>query len=223
MGENTKEKFAWDSIFDAVRLCRAAEGDKEPTRLAVEQVLGGGDGNRIKVAIRAVEAEYGLRPEIIDSLPPHLKRFIADPRLPGGRLPIPAQLKATLPEPYLSAMITMSSATLQVLEDAATNAAILVADKEQAADTRVAEAEQRVKDCVAVIAVRDAMIADLGMQLATATRRADKAEAARDAYKESKRGISGMQAQVREVHTAVVKKRVAPARTKPRQGTARPR
>lgn len=206
MSHDTREKYTWDEIFKTVRLCRKTAGDTEPTRLAVEAVMGGGDGNRIQVAIRAVEAEYGYRPEFLDDLPEKLQRFVTDPRTGKGRLPIPAEL-TDLGEPYLSAMITMASATKQRLNDAATNASLLVSDRAREADQHVADALKVVADHVATLEMRDTTISDLTKKLATATRRADKAEAALDAYRQANRGVGKMQAQLGDVHAAVVTSR----------------
>lgn len=203
MGQGTKEKYTWDEIFEAVRLCRTTAGDTEPTRLAVESVMGGGDGHRIQIAIRAIEAEHGHRPEFLDTLPAKLQRFVSDPRTGNGRLPIPAEL-TDLGDPFISAMITIASATRQRLIDGANHASILVADKSREADQRVADALAAVADHAATIALRDTTIIDLTKKLATATRRADKAEAALDAYKQSNRGVNKMQAQLGDVHAAVV-------------------
>ena len=212
MGQSKKEKYTWDEIFETVRLCRKAAGDTEPTRLAVEDVMGGGDGNRIQVAIRAVEAEYGYRPEFLDDLPAKLKRYVSDPRTGSGRLPIPAEM-TDLGDPFLSALITIASATKQRLTDAATDAVILVADKAREADQRVADALAVSADRAAIIAMRDTTISDLTKKLALATRRADKAEAALDAYKQANRGVGKMQAQLGDVHAVVVTSRSRAART----------
>ena len=200
-----------------VRLCRKTAKDTEPTRLAVESVMGGGDGNRIQVAIRAVEAEYGYRPEFLDDLPAKLKRYVTDPRTGNGRLPIPAEL-TDLGEPYLSAMITMASATKQRLNDAATHAGIPVADKAREADQSVADALAVVTEHATTIATRDATITDLTNKLATAPRRADKAEAALKAYKQAKGGVGKMQTQLGDVHAAVVTSRRRASLTTRRQG-----
>lgn len=217
MGQGTREKHTWDEIFKTVRLCRKAAGDTEPTRLAVEAVMGGGDGNRIQVAIRAIEAEYGYRPEFLNDLPEKLKRFVSDPRTGKGWLPIPAEL-TDLGEPYLSAMITMASSTKQRLNDAATHTAILVSDKAREADQRVTDALAVVAEHVAGIATRDATITDLTKKLATATRRADKAEDALKAYKQANRGVGKMQAQLGDVHAAVVTSGRRASGTARRQG-----
>jgi hypothetical protein len=212
MGQSTKEKYTWDEIFETVRLCRKTAGDTEPTRLAVEDVMGGGDGNRIQVAIRAVEAEYGYRPEFLDDLPAKLKRFVSDPRTGSGRLPIPAEL-TDLGDPFLSALITIASATKQRLTDGATDAGVLVADKAREADQLVADAQAAVADHAATIAIRDTTITDLTKKLAAATRRADKAEAALEAYRQANRGVGKMQAQLGDVHAAVVTSRRRVSRT----------
>ena len=213
MSQSAKEKFTWEAIFEAVRTCRATARDKEPSRLAVEDVLGGGDGNRIQVAIRAVEAEYGFRPEFLDTLPAKLQRFVSDPRTGNGRLPIPAEL-TDLGDPYLSAFITMVSATQQRLSDGANDARILIDDKAREADQRVAEALTVVGEHVATIETRDTTINDLTLKLAAETRRADKAEAALDAYKQSNRGVGKMRTQMNAVHAAVVPSRARASRAK---------
>lgn len=78
------QKYEWPDIFKAVRLCRAENGNAEPTRLSVENVLGGGDPVRLNIAIRAVEAEYGHRAEYLDTLPDRILRHVTDPRKEGG-------------------------------------------------------------------------------------------------------------------------------------------
>lgn len=138
-----------------------------------------------------------------------MKALIADPRLPGGRLPVPAELRAALPDPILSALITVAGASLRMMEDAATNAAILVAANEKTCNTRGAVAVATVEDLVRTVALRDRDITDLRVWFAKAVLRADRAEAARDAFKESKRGFAGMKAQVSEVHHVVVSKRAS--------------
>lgn len=202
-----KEKFSWDEIFKAVRLCRELAGNSEPTRLAVEDALGGGDTNRITVAIRAVEAEYGHRPENLDLLPENIKRFVADPRKAGGRLPIPENLKAKLREPFLSSLIAIAGGVLQELEDAGNHAAILVASNELEWRVRLEAAEKIVQEQRVTIAGKDSDIRRLETQLQKATKRADRAEAAREAYVVSSEAITGMQTQIDEVHGAVVTKR----------------
>ena len=124
-------KYEWPDIVKTVRLCRAENGNAAPTRLAVETIIGGGDTLRLDIAIRAVEAEHGHRPEYLDTLPDQILRHLKDPRKEGGLLPIPEAIKARLREPFLSALITIASAVLAELEQGAQNATILVTDTER--------------------------------------------------------------------------------------------
>lgn len=198
-----KPRHEWPAVINAVRTCREVAGNTAPTRHAVEQLLGGGDATRINVGIRAVDAEYGFHPEFLDTLSPEVRALVTDPRKPGGRLAVPPVMAATLPEPYLAALITITGAITQTLEDGATNAAVLVDDFRKRADERVATAEAAVAYHVKTIRARDKELASLREQLATAKRRADRAEAACTAYKNGKRAVAGLEAKVDDLAEAV--------------------
>lgn len=122
--------------------------------------------------------------------------MVTDPGKPGGRLAMPPVMAATLPEPYLAALITITGAITQTLEDGATNAVVLVADYEKRAAERIAKAEAAVAEHAKTIRARDKELTTLREQLTTATRGADRAEAACAAYKHRKRAVAGVRRHV---------------------------
>ncbi len=187
-----KQKFSWSEIVNAFRTCREVAGHTAPSRNAVEEFLGGGDPTRINIAIRAVEAEFGFGVDFLDMLAPDVRALVRDPRQPGGRLAVPSVMTTDLPEPFLAALITIVGAITQTREQTATDAAVLVADYQKRADERVATAEAAVANHVKTIRARDKELATLREQLATTTRRADRAEAACAAYKNGKQAVAGL-------------------------------
>lgn len=204
-----KQKFSWSEIVNTVRTCREVAGHTAPSRNAVEQLLGGGDPTRITVAIRAVEAEYGFHPEFLDTLTPELRALVTDPRQPGGRLAVPAIMSTDLPEDFTSLLITMTGTLQQILDQTATNAAVLVADYNKRADERVAKAEGAVADTTKALKKAEKEGADLRQKLAAAERRAERAEAACTAYKNGKRAVAGLEAKFEDL-TEAMKTRTAP-------------